>query len=357
MQKWLMARVLGLARKGEGHVSPNPLVGALLQKGGKIIAEGYHKKFGGPHAERVILEKALRKGISLHGAQLYVNLEPCIHDEKKTPPCVPLILKSGISKVVIAMKDPHPQVNGRGIRALKNSGVAVDLGCLKEEAFLLNEKFVTWVTTGRPFIGMKVAMSLDGKIATKTGDSHWITSEKSRAYVHELRDAYDAILIGKNTVIHDNPTLAGKKREPLRIILDSFLQIPLSSRVLRDHNVLVVTTKRGAEERNRHGLFQKRGIPLKIFPRKIILAPLLHSLGKRGISSIFVEGGSEIFGSFLDAKLVDRFYWFIAPKIIGGREAVSAIGGRGISSMKQALQISPYGIKKIGPDIFLSSIR
>lgn len=347
-----MRRVLELAKRGEPFVSPNPMVGAVLVRKWKIVAEGWHKKYGGQHAEVEVLKNAQQKGKKTVGCELYVNLEPCVHLGKKTPPCVPEIIKAGIRHVVVAMKDPNPKVNGGGIRALRKAGVKVDVGCLKKEAETLNEKYVKWMTTGMPFIGMKVAMSLDGKIATKTGDSKWITGESARAYVKKLRDSYDAILVGRGTVTRDNPTLAGEKREPKRIILDSTLALSLKSNVLRDRNVILVTTRRAKSSKIK--LFQKRGIQLKIFPKKIALTPLLRFLGVQGISSILVEGGAEIFGSFIDARLVDRFYWFIAPKIIGGRTAKTAVAGSGISALDKALLLSDdYQVSFLGGDVLI----
>jgi diaminohydroxyphosphoribosylaminopyrimidine deaminase/5-amino-6-(5-phosphoribosylamino)uracil reductase len=318
-----MKRALELAKRGISSVSPNPMVGAVLVRKGKIVAQAFHKKFREPHAEKLVLAYARR------GDTLYVNLEPCVFFEgKKTPGCVPEILKSKISRVVIAMKDPNPKVSGRGIRAMRRGGIRVDVGCLRKNAQELNEKFVKWMRTGIPFVGMKVAMSLDGKIATKTGDSKWITSDASRRWVKKLRDTYDALLVGSRTVLLDNPTLAGAQREPRRIILDSQLRVSPRAKVLRDNNVIFVTTNRAPNSKIH--FFKKRGIPLKIFSQKIQLHPLLRFLGKQNISSILVEGGSEIFGSFMDKKFVDRLYWFIAPKIIGGRKAKTAVGGEGI---------------------------
>lgn len=347
-----MRRVLELAKRGEPFVSPNPVVSAVLVRSEKIIAEGWHKKFGGPHAEVEVLNNARRKRKNAAGTTLYVNLEPCSHDNKKTPPCVPGIIKAGIRRIVVAMKDPNPLVRGRGIRALRKAGVKVDVGCLKKEAEALNEKYVKWMRTGMPFIGMKVAMSLDGKIATKTGDSKWITGELARAYVKKLRDSYDAILVGRGTVTRDNPTLAGEKREPKRIILDSTLALSLQSKVLRDRNVILVTTRRAKSSKIK--LLQKRGIQLKIFSKKIALTPLLRFLGKQDVSSILVEGGSEIFGSFIDSRLVDRCYWFIAPKIIGGSAAKTAVAGSGISALDKALLLSAdYKVSFLGSDVLI----
>lgn len=340
-----MRRALALALRGQSSVSPNPMVGAVFVKNGKILAESWHQKFGEPHAEALLIQQLKKRGISAAGGDLYVNLEPCVEFfGKKTPSCVQQIIQSGIRRVFIAMNDPNPRVSGRGIQALKKAKISVEVGCLRKDAMQFNQKFITWMRTGLPFVTMKVAMSLDGKIATKTGDSKWITSPESRRFVKQLRDEHDAILVGIHTVLRDNPELKGMRREPLRIILDSKWQTPKSARVLRDSNVLLVTT--------RH---KKRSIPCKVFPKKIHLAPLLRFLGKRGISSVLVEGGSEVFGSFVDKKLVDRFVWFIAPKIIGGRSAKTAVGGEGVSLMKKALVLSRPQVHMVGSDFFVDA--
>lgn len=349
----IMRRALELARRGEGAVSPNPMVGAVLARGGKIIVEGWHKYFGGRHAEIEVIRKARQKGVLVSGATLYVNLEPCAHEDKKTPPCVPEIIKTKISRVVVACRDPNPKVNGKGILSLRAAEIRVDVGCLGKQSALLNEKYNKWISTGLPFIGLKAAMSLDGKIATRTGDSKWITSEASRSLVRRIRDQYDAILVGINTVLKDNPALAGLKREPKRIVLDSFLCTPVRSKILRDKNVLIVTT--GRAQRSKIKAMQDHGVPLQVFAGKIQLASLLRSLGKQNISSVLVEGGSEIFGSFMDARLADKLHWFLAPKIIGGRAAKTAVGGEGVSVLRKALCISDYSISKAGPDIFIEA--
>lgn len=321
------------------------MVGTVLVKGRKIIAESWHRKFGGPHAEALLFQQLKKRGISAAGADLYLNFESCVaFSGKKTPPCVNQIIESGIRRVFMAMKDPNPRVNGRGIRALRKAKISVEVGCLGKEAAQLNQKFIKWMRTGMPFVTMKVAMSLDGKIATKTGDSKWITSPESRKFVKHLRDEHDAILVGINTVLRDNPELKGMEREPLRIILDSKWQTPKGAKVLRDSNVLLVTTRR-----------EKRSFPCKVFFKKIQLASLLRFLAKRWISSILVEGGSEVFGSFIDTKLVDRFVWFIAPKIIGGRSAKTAVGGEGVSLMKKALVLSRPNIQRIGSDLLVDA--
>lgn len=348
-----MHRAIQLAKRGEGFVSPNPLVGAVFVKNGRAIAQGYHKKFGGDHAEIAAIKDAGKKRVFLTGSTLYINLEPCVHFGK-TPPCVSSLIKSGISRAVIAMKDPNPFVCGRGIKFLRKAGIKVVVGCLKKEAEVLNEKFIKWMKSSLPFIAMKVAMSLDGKIATRTGDSKWITSEISRKYVRHLRDKYDAILVGSGTVLKDDPFLKGFKREPLRIVLDSHLTLPLKSKIFRDKNVFVAMTQKAPK--SKLGILEKRKIPFKIFKgEKIPLRPLLRFLAGKNINSILVEGGSEIFGSAIDEKLVDKFYWFIAPRIIGGRNAIPAVSGKGISKIAQAMNLKNFSFKQIGSDILMET--
>lgn len=349
--EFCMRRALRLAKRGEGRVSPNPLVGAVLLKKGKIIAEGWHRRFGRDHAEIEALKNARKKEKSIAGATLYVTLEPCVQRNKKTPPCVPALIASGMRSIVIAAPDSNPAVSGRGMKALKAAGISVKIGCLEKEATVLNEKYNKWMKTGIPFITLKVAMSLDGKIATRTGDAKWITGEAARAAVKKMRDCNDAIFVGCKTVVLDDPTLSGQKKNPRRIILDSKLHIPARAKVLRDSNVLVVTTPKAPAEKIAD--FKKWGIPLHIM-KTITLAPLLRTLGRENISSILVEGGAEIFGSFLDEKLVDRFSCFIAPKIIGGAQAKSAVEGKGIAKLAQALSLSDVSYQRYKKDFFIS---
>lgn len=348
-KKW-MKRALTLAKKGQGNVSPNPMVGCVIVKNNRIISEGWHEKFGSPHAEIIALQK-VKNVKSLSGATLYANLEPCVHFGK-TPPCVPEIIKARLRRVVIGMQDQNPLVFGKGIRALKKAKIKVDIGCLESESKALNEVFIKNMKTGLPFVALKVAMSLDGKIATRTGESKWITSEKSRILVKKLRAKYDAILVGKNTVLQDNPELTAFQKESVRIILDSSFESSLSAKVFQNNRAILVTTKKA--KKAKIVALQKKGIVVKIFPEKISLSPLLHWLLKeKNISSIFVEGGSEIFGAFFDEKLVDKVYFFIAPKIIGGKNAKSAIAGEGVKRLTNSLRISEWKFFQIGPDLFI----
>ena len=348
-----MRRALRLAARGIPFVSSNPVVGAVVSRGKKILAQGWHARFGGPHAEADAIEKARKKKLSLRGSTMYVTLEPCIHENKKTPPCAPEIIKSGIKRVVIAVRDPNPRVNGRAILALKKAGIEVTESCMEEAARKLNEKFFHFMKTGCPFVALKIASSLDGKIATRNRDSKWITSKKSRDFARKLRDSYDAILVGINTVLKDDPGLGGTKRDPMRIILDSYLKIPPKSKVLRNKSVLLVCSARAPK--SKINFFRKRGCTVKIFPNRIKITPLLRYLGALDISSIFVEGGSTVAGSFLDSGAVNKAYWFIAPKIVGGRDAVPAISGKGADKIKNALNLHDVKIKRIGDDLFIEA--
>lgn len=320
-----MSRCLELAKKGAGFVSPNPMVGAVIVKSGKIISEGFHRRFGAPHAEIEALKKI---SFRARGATLYCNLEPCFH-EGKTPPCVHPVIQSGIARVVISHPDPNPLVSGKSIRLLRKSGIKVDVGVLKNEALFLNRFFVTWVSKKRPHIILKAGVSLDGKIALpkKNGGRKvsWITSPESRREVHRLRATVSAVLVGANTVKTDNPRLnvRGIKGacQPARIILDGRLRTPVDSRIFaaRGGPVLIATC-RPLPQRARE--YQKRGAEVLGFPgtarRRTPRSLLVRNLAKRGISSILVEGGKDVFGSFFKAGLCDEIILFVAPKIIGG---------------------------------------
>jgi len=345
-----MKRALALARKGIGWTLPNPMVGAVIVKNGKIIAQDYHKKAGFPHAEIEALQHAPE---NVQGATLYVNVEPCSHFGK-TPPCVDAIIAAGISRVVCCTVDPNPLVKVQGIKKLHEAGIYVTVGILEQEARQLNEAFFTFHEKKRPFIALKFAASLDGKIATHTGDSKWITNEKARLFARNLRSEYQAILIGINTVMKDNPHLGTRikgKKDPLRIILDSPLQIPLESQALRDTNVLIATTEKADREKKQK--LMKKGIEIISFPDKdrIPIPDLLQELYKRNIISIFVEGGSQVLGSFVDEKLVDKVYAFHAPMIIGGEKAVNAVAGKGTERIADAIKLQRVSFKKFDDTI------
>lgn len=311
---------LSLAKKGSGSTFPNPMVGAVIVKNGKVIGKGYHKKAGLPHAEIEAIETARRGLAKLKGTTLYVNLEPCIHFGK-TPPCVDAIIKAGVTRVVCATADPNPIVSGKGITKLQKAGIDVSVGLLEKEAIKLNEAFFTFHQKKRPFIAIKFAASLDGKIATKRNDSKWITNEKARAFAGKLRSQYQAVLVGINTVINDNPHLGNS----LRIILGSESKIPKDFQVLRDSNVLIVNPKNIKE--------------------------LLSTLVKKEIISILVEGGGETIGRFIDEKLVDKVYAFHAPLIIGGEKAINAVRGEGVAKLKDAIKLKNVTFQKFDDNI------
>lgn len=343
---------LRLAKKGLRRTPPNPMVGAVIVKNGRVVGEGYHSKAGASHAEVEALKAAAGKA---NGATLYVNLEPCSH-WGKTPPCADAIIKAKIRKVVCCMRDPNPKVSGVGIQRLRRAGIKVFVGGLSDEAETLNEGFLTFHRFGCPFVAIKFAASLDGKIATRSGDSHWVTNERARRYARSLRGRYQAVLVGVNTILHDNPHLGVRisgTPDPLRIILDSVLRIPLGSRVLRDNNVLIFTTRRANKEKYKKLI--GAGIPIVTCAgRSISLRAVMKELVRREIVSVFVEGGGTVLGSFVDAGLVDKVYAFHAPILVGGESAKSAIGGRGALSIRQALRLTRVTRKMFGDNMLVS---
>lgn len=358
MQEEYLKIALELAKKGVGHTSPNPTVGAVIVKNKKIIGKGYHKKAGGPHAETVAMESA--KG-SLKGATLYVTLEPCSH-VGKTPPCTDAIIRAGIRKVVIGMRDPNPKVNGRGAQKLKRAGVKVEFldkkTALYKDIRTLNQPFIKWMKTGLPLVTMKAGMSLDGKIATKTGKSKWITSPEARKDARLERSMHDAVLVGSGTVAADNPTLAAhgpyKHKKLLRVIIDATLTTKTTSTVFRDSNVFVACTDRATKKQQR--LYEKKGIAFKSFGKKrVSIKKLLQYLGKQGIQSVYVEGGAGVHGSFCDAKQVDQVLFYIAPKIIGG-DGKQVVAGSGVANLGDALGVVEWDCESVGVDIKLQTI-
>ncbi|HVP35760.1 MAG TPA: bifunctional diaminohydroxyphosphoribosylaminopyrimidine deaminase/5-amino-6-(5-phosphoribosylamino)uracil reductase RibD [Terriglobales bacterium] len=346
----LMKLALKIARKGEGKVSPNPMVGAVIINNGKIAGSGYHQQFGGPHAEINALNDAGRKA---RGGIMYLNLEP--HSfYGKTPPCTDSIIKSGIKEIFCSIVDPNPKVNGKGIKRLKDEGIKVNLGLLEDEAKRLNEVYLKYVTTGMPFVILKVAQSLDGNIATSTGDSKWITSEDAREYVHRLRSKVDAVLVGSNTISKDDPELTIHKRRgenPLRIILTTNGAVPPDCGIIRnnkDRKTVVVTSKLTPILRNCGVDIWKIG---KNSSGLIDLPKFLKKAGQQGIASILVEGGKEIFTSFLKQRLVDKFYFFLSPKIIG--KGLETFGDLSIVKMKDSLELKNITLKKFSRDSLL----
>lgn len=350
-----MELAIELAKKGEGKVNPNPMVGALIVKDGTIIGEGYHEKYGEGHAE-VNAFKSLKEDPS--GATMYVTLEPCSH-YGKTPPCVDKIIQSKIKRVVIGMIDPNPLVSGNGVDKLKRAGIEVKVGVLEDKCKKLNEIFIKYILTKNPFVVLKTAMSLDGKIATRTGESKWITSEKSRLEVHNLRNKLSAIMVGVNTVIKDNPELTCRienGNDPIRIIVDSTLKIPMDSKVLqnKDNKTIIVTTKRANINSMQELL--KKNIQVIIIEEKngqVDLSALIKKLGELGIDSILLEGGSTLNYSALEENIVDKVMVYIAPKIIGGESSKTPVGGRGIDKLKDAFKLKDITTNIVDEDILV----
>jgi diaminohydroxyphosphoribosylaminopyrimidine deaminase/5-amino-6-(5-phosphoribosylamino)uracil reductase len=354
-----MAHALGLAACGLGRTSPNPPVGAVVARGGRILGAGYHRHAGGPHAEVFALRQA---GAKARGATLYVTLEPCCHLDKRTPPCIPLILNSGIERVIVSTADPNPKVKGRGIAALKRAGLKVDVGIGRSEAETLIEPYRSRVTTGYPLVTLKIAATLDGKIATARGESRWITGVSARQAVRKLRAASDAILVGIGTVLADDPSLTAqqtpsRKTNPLRIILDPSLRTPLRSKVLTDGKARTLLVTTGASAKKKRELVERRGAEVLLLPDhngRIDWHVLLAELGRRGINALLIEGGAEVNASALRDGVVDRLIYFIAPQLLGGRDAVGAIGGTSPSLLSDALLLDDVTVSRLGTDIVVT---
>jgi diaminohydroxyphosphoribosylaminopyrimidine deaminase/5-amino-6-(5-phosphoribosylamino)uracil reductase len=352
---YYMSLALELALKAKGMTSPNPLVGALVVKGNKIIGRGYHQKAGLPHAEIIALAEA---GLEAKGATLYVTLEPCTH-YGKTPPCVDTIIRSGIKEVVIGMIDPNPRVNGRGLAILKQHKIKVRLSVLEDKLKKINEVFIKSITKKLPFVTIKVAESLDGKIATKSGDSKWITSDKTRAYAHRMRQDYDAIAVGVNTVLRDNPTLDTwfSKKDLVKIVVDSQLSTPPDANIFnRNSKVIIVTlpAKPGQETENRKKLEEKcRILEVKEKSGQVNLKDMMKKIVLSGITNILVEGGGTLIGSLFDEGLVDKVLFFISPKIVGGKDAPTSVMGSGITRISSAMKLKEVKYKHLGEDLLV----
>ncbi|UCC94314.1 MAG: bifunctional diaminohydroxyphosphoribosylaminopyrimidine deaminase/5-amino-6-(5-phosphoribosylamino)uracil reductase RibD [Candidatus Omnitrophota bacterium] len=348
-----LRKTFTLAKRAEGFTSPNPLVGAVIVKEAEIISTGYHKKAGLPHAEIEAIQKVQKK--DLEGSTLYVNLEPCCHFGR-TPPCVDQIIKSKIARVVIATLDPNPQVKGESVEKLQRAGVKVVKGLLKYEAQKLNEVFFKNMRTQLPFVVVKIAQSLDGKIATRSGISKWITETQARMLARSLRDKYDCILVGIRTVLKDNPHLNGAKKVPFKAIVDPELKIPRRCWLLGSRPDRVIIFTRDTNKT------KAKNIPpgAKIFflkslkDRRFSAKRIIKILYREGIKSIFVEGGAQTTGSFFDEKLVDKVHFFVSPKVIGGTQALSSVGGRGVSCLRQTPCLEGVEIERIGEDIVIS---
>lgn len=354
-----MHRAMELALLAQGRTSPNPMVGAVIVKDGKVVGEGYHHRAGSPHAEINALGAA---GDAALDATMYVTLEPCSHFGK-TPPCANALVKAGIKRVVAAVMDPNPLVRGCGLQILNEASIETTVGVCEQQARRINEFFFKYITTGMPFVTLKMAMTLDGKIATTNGDSKWISNEESRRYVHELRNIYDAVLVGIGTVLKDDPRLNTRlehrdTQNPLRVIIDGGLDLPLDSQIVQSagSQPTILFCAEGTST-NKVGLLADQGIKVITVegePKQLSLHNVLKILGRMNICSVLVEGGGEINGYLIENKLVDKVHWFIAPKIAGGRLAPSPVGGNGVEQMSGACTVANLELQKFGEDILIT---
>lgn len=356
LDSWHMARALMLARRGEGCVEPNPMVGCVVASGAEVIGEGWHRRFGGPHAEIEALRVA---GQRARGATLHVTLEPCCH-QGKTPPCAAAVLAAGIGRVVIAQSDPFPAVSGGGIAQLQSAGLEVVVGVRQEEARELNAPYLKLLSAGRPWVIAKWAMTWDGKLATRRGDSRWISNDESRRVVHELRGRVDAILVGRGTAEHDDPLLTARPPGPrvaTRIVLDRRASLSSASKLIQtihEAPVMVVTASDAATadgERLRSAGCEVLTIDAP--SRTAQLHELLAELGRRRMTNLLVEGGSEVLGAFFDAGLIDEVWAFVAPKLLGGAEARTPIAGHGREPMSQSILLSNPRWQDLSGDLLL----
>jgi diaminohydroxyphosphoribosylaminopyrimidine deaminase/5-amino-6-(5-phosphoribosylamino)uracil reductase len=351
-----MRRAMSLAKRGAGWVNPNPMVGAVIVKDGRIIGEGFHEFFGGPHAE-VNAIRAAREPVA--GGTLYVTLEPCSHTGK-TPPCAERIAAEKISRVVAGTTDPNPVVNGKGISYLESHGIVVETGMMEQPIKRMNEAFNKYIRTGMPFVVLKSAMTLDGKIATVTNASRWITGESSRRMVHRMRHQLSAVMVGVNTVVSDDPLLnirlKGKWKNPLKIIADSHGRISLEAKVLTNDPQLTIVATTNLADKEKLKAIERMGSQVLVCPAKngqVDLGYLMHMLGAMDIGSVMIEGGGTIAFSALREGIVDKVVCFIAPKILGGANAPTPVGGEGIAKMEEALNLREMRTTKIGADIMV----
>jgi diaminohydroxyphosphoribosylaminopyrimidine deaminase/5-amino-6-(5-phosphoribosylamino)uracil reductase len=361
-----MARALELAEAGRGYTSPNPMVGAVIVKNGRVIAEGFHQKCGEAHAEVAALKRAVE---SPCGSTLYVTLEPCCH-HGKTPPCTDAVIAAGIAKVVMAMEDPNPIVSCKGRRILEEAGIEIETGVLSSAAAKLNEWYVKFIRTGLPFITAKAAMTLDGKIATRTGASRWITGEAARGYVHWLRAGVDAVMVGSGTVKTDDPQLTTRiarvgahssapvpGRDPIRVIIDGDAAISPGARVLRNQSAaptLIVVKKSASPDRKR--ALAKAGaelIEVEAINEKVDLKQVAHILGSRKIANVMIEGGGNLLAAAFEAGIIDKALLFIAPKVFGGRDAPTPVEGIGIAEVADAIAIKNMSARLLGEDVLI----
>ena len=337
-----MRRALALALRGQGRVEPNPMVGCVIVRGGRTVGEGSHRRFGGPHAEIHALRQA---GSNARRATAYVTLEPCCH-QGKTPPCTDALIEAGVQRVVVAMRDPFPKVRGRGCRLLRAAGIDVRSGLLEGEARRLNAPYLKLQETGRPWVILKWAQSLDGKIATRTGDSKWISCSRSRQWAHRIRSRVDAIVVGVGTVLADDPALtcrdAPVRRVATRVVIDPNLRTPTRAKLVRTAGEVptVMVTDHRVDRRRRAAALERKGVEVLRIKRTrngLDMQALLRELGRRNMTNVMVEGGGRTLGAFYDARLADEAIVFVAPRLIGGRGAVSPLGGIGPKTMQEWL--------------------
>ena len=354
-EKYMM-HAIKLAEKGKGSVNPNPLVGSVIVKNGNIIGEGYHEKFGSAHAEVNAFNHATEDP---EGADMYVTLEPCSH-YGKTPPCALKIIEKKVKRVFISQLDPNPLVSGRGVKLLKDAGIEVIVGINEEESKKQNEIFLKYIQTKKPFVALKYAMTLDGKIATRSKDSKWITNEKSRAFVHDLRNEYQAILVGANTILADDPMLTTRRdipsRNPIRIILDPELVINLNAHVVKtaqDIRTIIYTSRE--VDLVKMALLKEKNVEIYQIDAtpNFNLNEVMSHIGQLSIDSILVEGGSFVHAKMIEENIADKAYVFIAPKIIGGKEALTPIGGIGVEKISEAYQLKNITMKTFDDDILI----
>lgn len=354
MDEFYMERALKLAEKGIGMVNPNPMVGAVIVKDNKIIGEGFHEEYGKEHAERNAVKNT---ECNLEGATIYVTLEPCAH-YGKTPPCVDLIIEKKFKRVVIGMLDPNPLVAGKSIEKLRNNNIEVKVGVKEKECRRLNEVFLKYIQTKIPFVIMKCGISMDGKIATSCGDSKWITSEESRLHSHELRRRMSGIMVGINTVLNDDPSLTyrgGKSgKDPVRIIIDSNLRVPMESKIIKNNNgntIVACVKNSNMEKKEKLQSIGVKVIETEPINERVNLQQLMIKLGQENIDSILIEGGGTLNFSALREGIVDKVRFYIAPKIIGGEKSRNSVGGEGFSTLDQCVNLTNITYEQIGDEI------
>jgi diaminohydroxyphosphoribosylaminopyrimidine deaminase/5-amino-6-(5-phosphoribosylamino)uracil reductase len=340
------------------------MVGAVIVNNRRVVGKGYHRQAGGPHAEILALHQA---GPQARGGTLYVTLEPCCHIHKRTPPCVPVLIHSHLHRIVVAIRDPNTSVRGKGIRQLQQAGMVVSVGCQEKEAEQLNESYIHWIKTGRPFVILKAAMTVDGKIATAQGESQWITGEEARHHVHKVRSQVDAIMVGIGTVFMDDPRLSAriwqdpKKnariRQPLRVVVDSRLRVPLSRNILKwpiEQPTIIATTRLAAESKIQR--LKDLGVTVLVLPQmrgRVSLAACLNRLGKMGVTSVLLEGGSELNATALQLRVVNKIMLYMAPALLGGQDAISLVGGTSPQKLTKLVPVKNMKIMPLGKDFLL----